>query len=342
MRKRNKTPASSVVGEDAPLSASSQMHNSNARPQPGAVVAGIICASVVAVALVGALLWLARKRLGRYYLAVRSRLGVRSASYVDNAKEGSPSSTCYSIAGVNTGKPQDPSAERETSLHYQHGLSPENRITGENTRKDLSPATTTEQQYIPDLGLSLPDLRRSDRAEKPDVVAATTVDKLAHPPSTTPWRAPRTPAIRVLDTDRPLPASPSVSSVPTPITPFTSNTTSSQPTASTLSATPYTPSVYHPEPPTSLPQSRGNALFVQQPAAGPTLPPSLPQPYSTVSLGSTAELYRRLNSSINLYRGLSTREGNNEQPPWAYLSAEEAMRGGWRNSTSKDRGQNGA
>ena len=136
----------------------------------------------------------------------------------------------------------------------------------------------------------------------------------------------------------------------------------------------YTPSVYQPYPPTSLPHPRAQhsigfntntaypshstlASLPTNPPTAPnnTAPPSIPQPYSTVSLGSTAEIYRRLDSSIDLYRGLSARPRGHsgrasaspqkagggrdtideEGPPWDFLSAEDAVGGGWRNSVGR-------
>jgi len=68
---------------------------------------------------------------------------------------------------------------------------------------------------------------------------------------------------------------------------------------------PYTPLTYGNEPPSSVPRTVSVA------------PSSLQYDYSAASLGSTA----------NIYRGLSKSGG----APWAYLSPEEAVRGGWRN-----------
>lgn len=220
--------------------------------------------------------------------------------------------------------------------------------------------------------------------------------------------------------NRSLPASPSISSMPMPITPTTETTA---PQTSPVAQTPayqqqqqqvpvYTPSVYQPYPPTSLPQpqahnhphlqngsspssaipyashstlaalpyiptanSNNTTTNTTFPQAPPAPPPSLPQPYSTISLGSTASLYRHINSNIDLYRGLDTQHsphktattnststsaadppdiyrglssspakksprkngdgvtGGDERPPWDHLSAEEALGGGWRNST---------
>lgn len=81
---------------------------------------------------------------------------------------------------------------------------------------------------------------------------------------------------------------------------------------------PYTPSTYAAEPPGSIPRTAAEA------------PPSLAQQYSSAALpqdGSTATLPNR---SAGLYRGLSVRAGEST-PPWAYLSPEHAVNGGWRN-----------
>ncbi|KAK3619793.1 hypothetical protein LTR56_023807 [Elasticomyces elasticus] len=111
--------------------------------------------------------------------------------------------------------------------------------------------------------------------------------------------------------ERPLPASPAISG---PASPPTSpvNTPEGSGAVSPLtpaykntSTAPYTPSAYAYEPPSSVPRTVTAA------------PPSLQQEYSLVSLGS----------SSNIYRGLSQRGG----APWAYLSPEDAVRGGWRN-----------
>ena len=98
--------------------------------------------------------------------------------------------------------------------------------------------------------------------------------------------------------------------------------------------TPYTPSHYGNELPSSLPRT------IRQ------VPPSLPQEYSAVSLGSMADIYRgpgngpeeglvkgtaSLQSSI--YQGLNWSRG--EGAPWAYLSAENARTGGWRNDDTQ-------
>ncbi|KAK3622094.1 hypothetical protein LTR56_022395 [Elasticomyces elasticus] len=111
--------------------------------------------------------------------------------------------------------------------------------------------------------------------------------------------------------ERPLPASPAISG---PASPPTSpvNTPEGGGAVSPLTpayehtyTAPYTPSAYTYEPPSSVPRTVAVA------------PPSLQQEYSLVSLGS----------SSNIYRGLSQRGG----APWAYLSPEDAVRGGWRN-----------
>ncbi|KAK5695415.1 hypothetical protein LTR97_008922 [Elasticomyces elasticus] len=109
--------------------------------------------------------------------------------------------------------------------------------------------------------------------------------------------------------ERPLPASPAISG---PASPPSSPPNEGESAVSPLtpaykhtSSTPYTPSAYAYEPPSSVPRTVAVA------------PPSLGQEYSLVSLGS----------SSNIYRGLSQRGG----APWAYLSPEDAVRGGWRN-----------
>ncbi|KAK4952672.1 hypothetical protein LTR10_009478 [Elasticomyces elasticus] len=111
--------------------------------------------------------------------------------------------------------------------------------------------------------------------------------------------------------ERPLPASPAICG---PASPPTSpvNTPEGSGAVSPLtpaykhtSTAPYTPSAYAYDPPSSVPRTVAAA------------PPSLQQDYSLASLGS----------SSNIYRGLSQRGG----APWAYLSPEDAVRGGWRN-----------
>jgi len=117
--------------------------------------------------------------------------------------------------------------------------------------------------------------------------------------------------------DRLLPVSPAVSSLaPLPDTPNISNTPVGLSAVSPVtpsyrhSSTPYTPSAYQFEPPSSVPRTAA------------AKPPSLPQDYSSASLGSSA----------NIYRGLSQHGG----APWAYLSPEEAVGGGWRNEEAPD------
>jgi len=87
-------------------------------------------------------------------------------------------------------------------------------------------------------------------------------------------------------------------------------------TPATKTFVPYTPSNYGVEPPSSVPRT------IRQ------VPPSMPQEYSAVSLGSVANIYRG-SSMPNIYRGLSKSGGG--EALWAYLSAEDARRGGWRN-----------
>lgn len=107
----------------------------------------------------------------------------------------------------------------------------------------------------------------------------------------------------------------------------------------------YTPSLYQPYPPTSLtrahptytPTTTNNNSTTHHPLAlqpthQPYSPAHLPQNPSTVSLGSTAEIYRRLKSCTDLYRGLASHVSTGERPPWDFLSAEDARGGGWRNS----------
>ncbi|KAK0946027.1 hypothetical protein LTR29_002608 [Friedmanniomyces endolithicus] len=117
--------------------------------------------------------------------------------------------------------------------------------------------------------------------------------------------------------DRLLPVSPAVSSLaPLPDTPNISNTPVGLSAVSPVtpsyrhSSTPYTPSAYQFEPPSSVPRTAA------------AKPPSLPQDYSLASLGSSA----------NIYRGLSQNGG----APWAYLSPEEAVGGGWRNEEATE------
>lgn len=114
--------------------------------------------------------------------------------------------------------------------------------------------------------------------------------------------------------DRPLPKSPPVSSLASPgIAP------SSSAEASPVSPfQPYTPSKYASstyEPPTSIPRTSSS------------VPPSLPQHYSAASMGGTTLNGHEYESSP--YRGTSA---SGQRPPWAYLSAEDARNGGWRNS----------
>ncbi|KAK0254452.1 hypothetical protein LTR91_002804 [Friedmanniomyces endolithicus] len=117
--------------------------------------------------------------------------------------------------------------------------------------------------------------------------------------------------------DHPLPASPAVSSLaPLADTPSIGTTPGGLSAVSPVTPSyrpismPYTPSAYQYEPPSSVPRTAA------------AKPPSLPQDYSLASLGSSA----------NIYRGLSQHGG----APWAYLSPEEAVGGGWRNEEATE------
>ena len=100
-------------------------------------------------------------------------------------------------------------------------------------------------------------------------------------------------------------------------------------TPATKWQTPYTPSHYGNEPPSSILRTIRH------------VPPSLPQGYSAVSLGSMADIYRAPgarpgtvgdsteNLQTNIYQGLSKSRG--EGAPWEYLSAERALKDGVHN-----------
>ncbi|QIW95948.1 hypothetical protein AMS68_001466 [Peltaster fructicola] len=80
---------------------------------------------------------------------------------------------------------------------------------------------------------------------------------------------------------------------------------------------PYTPSMYAADPPGSIPHP------------GQARPPSLPQPYSAAAMSISGPGSARP-AQTGLYRGLSSRTGE-ATPPWAYLSPESAVNGGWTN-----------
>ncbi|KAK4546971.1 hypothetical protein LTR36_001703 [Oleoguttula mirabilis] len=279
-----------------------------------AVIAGIICGAAAAGALIAATLWYTRK----YWLTcLRPKRQGRDSGFF-NEKRSSESGEATCTRGVN-GNGMLGEAGGHTPASPTKHYSPDD--FSRHPELDGRPVGTMSPRPIDNItvrGLGIGDFSPQRYAPtNPDPLSATDEG------SPTDYIAPLAIRHEVSEapTDRSLPASPAVSSLAPPDTPHTNtNTNTSSPSGSngpvspltpTYRYTPYTPSAY----------GGGNEAPSSVPRTVSAAPPSLPQDYSAVSLGSTA----------NIYRGLSQRGG----APWAYLSPEEAVRGGWRNEEGR-------
>ncbi|KAK5113579.1 hypothetical protein LTR85_010807 [Meristemomyces frigidus] len=299
------TVTAAPTGGNATVSAASTTNLHSSKGLSRGVIAGIICGAAAAGALVGAALWHTRKRWLACFQPKKHDSGIRNFDEKHSSDGSDPSGTGKGmLAETQCNTPSSPT-EHYSPDDILHHSELDSRAIGttsphsiENTTvRGLGIGSFGPQRYAP----ANPDpLSATDEGSPTDYIAPLSVRSVR-------------PGISEAPTDRPLPASPPVSSLAAPDTPHTnaSSPTSSNgpvsPLTPTYRYTPYTPSAYggSNEPPSSVPRTV------------PAAPPSLPQDYSAVSLGSMA----------NIYRGLSLNGG----APWAYLSPEEAVRGGWRN-----------
>ncbi|KAK0782513.1 hypothetical protein LTR91_022759 [Friedmanniomyces endolithicus] len=266
---------------------------------PGGLVAGVVVGIVGACTLLAAGFFAAR----RHWFTCCGRPHGRERRELQMDKPSTKAST-----PLSTGKTEDTPELRGVGTFHSPDHIPRpaelNGCTG--SVSDPRPVDTVAVHGLGIAGMS----PRRYAPTNPDPTSAT--DEGHRPTGTAPPAG-----VSEAPGDHPLPVSPAVSSLaPLPDTPSISNTPVGLSAVSPVtpsyrhSSTPYTPSAYQFEPPSSVPRTAA------------AKPPSLPQDYSSASLGSSA----------NIYRGLSQHGG----APWAYLSPEEAVGGGWRNEEAPD------
>lgn len=269
------------------------------------VVAGIICGAAAAIALVGAALWYTRKHwltclYPQTYDRGASTFHEKQRHDSGNMGKGmlAPTQANTPASPIKHYSPDDFSSQPELEGRQITSASPRPII--DTTVRGLGIGDYSPQRYAP----TNPDpLSATDEGSPTDYIAPLTVRSVR-------------PGVSEAPTDRPLPASPPVSSLAPPDTPHTN---SSSPAGSNGPVSPITPTYYRYTPYTPSAYGGGDEPPSSVARTVSTAPPSLPQDYSAVSLGSTS----------NIYRGLS--KSHSGRAPWAYLSPENAVSGGWRN-----------
>ncbi|KAK5683450.1 hypothetical protein LTS10_004982 [Elasticomyces elasticus] len=281
-----------AASNDVTLNINAQNSSSN-RTSPG-LIAGVVVGAAAVCALIAAALWFTRRR----WLPC---CGDR------RHKSSDPGSASEKLSTSNNTPPSTGHTGEEKSapafLSPDHISQP---VELEGRSGSVSAPWPVDTITVRGLGIAGVNQKRY-APTNPDPTSATDGDAEQSPIDTSP------PVVGQSESaERPLPASPAISgsaSPPSSPPPDQVNTPSAvsplTPAYKHTSTAPYTPSAYAYEPPSSVPRTVAVA------------PPSLTQEYSLVSLGS----------SSNIYRGLSQRGG----APWAYLSPEDAVRGGWRN-----------
>ncbi|KAK5697065.1 hypothetical protein LTR17_024059 [Elasticomyces elasticus] len=281
-----------AASNDATLNIEAQNSSSNTT-SPG-LIAGVAVGAAAVCALIAAALWFTRRRW------------LPCCGGARHNKSSNPGSGSEKLSSLNSTPPSTGQTEAEkntsTFLSPDHISQP---VELEGRSGSVSAPWPVDTITVRGLGIAGVNQKRY-APTNPDPTSATDAEE--HSPVET---SPPVALLSEATNDRPLPASPAISG---PASPPTSpvNTPEESGAVSPLtpaykhtSTAPYTPSAYAYEPPSSVPRTVVAA------------PPSLQQEYSLVSLGS----------SSNIYRGLSQRGG----APWAYLSPEDAVRGGWRN-----------
>ncbi|KAK0839933.1 hypothetical protein LTR03_010922 [Friedmanniomyces endolithicus] len=279
--------------------AASTFPNSRPSGTPGGLVAGVVVGVAAACALLAAGFFATR----RHWLTCCGRPHGREPRDLQMEKPSAEGST-----PPGTGKAEDtPDLRGVGTFHSPDHIPRHAELDGVTGCVSVPPRVDT----VPVCGLGIVGINRRRYAPtNPDPTSAT--DEGHSPTGTAPPAG-----LSEAPGDHSLPASPAVSSLaPLPDTPSVSNTPGGLSAVSPVTPSyrhismPYTPSAYQYEPQSSVPRTAA------------AKPPSLPQDYSLASLGSSA----------NIYRGLSQHGG----APWAYLSPEEAVDGGWRNEEASD------
>ena len=261
--------------------------------------AGIACGASAAVALLLGTLWYTRKGCVGCYRARRVTGDTKGPPEESSFTSFSPSGTVLDEKGIDpaAATPRSPTNMYSPALFSRH---PEldGRALGV-----LAPQTAAGR-VLQGLGIDRGDHSKRYVPTNPDPASA--VDGA----DTFELHAPEVGGRNAV-TIRPLPASPARSTMPSPNTPDTNNSAppnTVSPASPTWKYATYTPSIY----------TQDLAAPDSVPRTVPQMPPSLPQEYSAANLqGERA-----------IYRGLSMHGGN---APWAYLSPEDAVQGGWRN-----------
>ena len=259
----------------------------------GGTLAGIVCAAVAAGALICAAIWFTRKYWRRKCCSSRT-----DVSHLAEQKHASDESSPPSSSGEKALVEAEGSTPRRSHTpfspdHFSRHPELDSREVGanvpSNVHNGLGIGGMSSRRYAPTNPDPSPTSVTDHAPQLPEHSSEPTLDY--HSPVSPPHSGSATP-------------------------PACANGPVSPMTPATKTFVPYTPSNYGVEPPSSVPRT------IRQ------VPPSMPQEYSAVSLGSVANIYRG-SSMPNIYRGLSKSGGG--EAPWAYLSAEDARRGGWRN-----------
>ncbi|KAK5745682.1 hypothetical protein LTR17_001181 [Elasticomyces elasticus] len=268
--------------------------NSSGSPTSPGLIAGVAVGAAAVCALIAAALWFTRRR----WLPC---CGGRRDNKSSNSGSGSEKLGTENITPPSTGH----TGEEKITPSF---LSPDHitqPVELEGRSGSVSAPWPVDTITVRGLGIAGVNQKRY-APTNPDPTSATE-DAEQSPIDISPTAV----GLREAAGERPLPASPAISGPASPPTspvntPEGSGAVSPLTPAYKHTATaPYTPSAYAYEPQSSVPRT----------VVAP--PPSVQQEYSLVSLGSSGDIYR----------GLSQRGG----APWAYLSPEDAVRGGWRN-----------
>ena len=268
----------------------------------GGLIAGVAVGAFAVCGLLVAALWFTRSFLLSCCLPSRKS----SSGSIGTEKQGSGSASSPSGTSKASGQTsaEGPTPRMPSAFHSPDHVPMHAELEGRFG--SVSAPWPVDTVGVRGLGIAGINQRRY-APTNPDPMSA--VDEEHSPTDVGP---PTRPGTSEMPGDRPLPASPAVSSVPSPNTADLSSSPGGIGAVSPITThtqAPYTPSAYGYEPPSSVPRTVAAA------------PPSMPQDYSLVTLGSSA----------NIYRGLS----RHETAPWAYLSPEEAVRGGWRNGDAE-------
>ncbi|KAH9826045.1 hypothetical protein Tdes44962_MAKER03828 [Teratosphaeria destructans] len=256
----------------------------------GGEVAGIACGTAACVAVVAFVLWWLRRRRRSRPLSGRSG---NSSNRSESLRKKSPQQKTGLIPGT---------PPRESWPAEVNGTAPRSRPEAPDfpfTPEHFAGCQPVSEVSEP--GYETQPQQRYTVMNPDPLSPATPVTRMT---------APATWSSQGLNESK---SSLPISSVGLPATPESKLSTRSpvsplRPQTPTTRQTPYASSTYDGgnEPPSSVPRMVHGA------------PPSLPQDYSIVSLGSSADLYR----------GLSVRGDGARRP---YLSPEDALNGGWRN-----------